>query len=86
MIHVSHCDSCALDGFTTPARHTVNELHLCTPCLRDAHTFAGYSAWSFETKLARINCLIDHLDTALQTRKQDREEEAYTDALAVIGW
>ena len=62
MIHATLCASCALDGFTTPARHTVNDLHLCTPCLNDAHTFAGYDAWPFETKLARIDAMIDVLD------------------------
>jgi hypothetical protein len=73
------CQSCALDGITTPARHTVNELALCRNCLNDAHLFAGYKTWSFEDKIARIDLLIE---LAFPTTRK----EVQTADLDATGW
>lgn len=56
MIHQQHCSSCGMDGFLTPAKHTIGPMHLCQRCTRRATTFAGYATWTpaMKAKLARI--------------------------------
>jgi len=56
MIHQQHCDSCGMDGFLTPAKHTIGAIHLCQRCTRNATTFTGYATWTpaMKAKLARI--------------------------------
>lgn len=56
MTRIQHCSSCGMDGFLTPAKHTIGAMHLCQRCTRNATTFAGYPTWSpaMKAKLARI--------------------------------